>query len=67
MYVVKAAETTLLQKIRSFNVDEIDTGTQIDCTRKSFFISVSLTDLLTLQYVSIKLMQKIIIKQGGVD
>jgi hypothetical protein len=26
MYVVKAAETTLLQKIRTENVDEIDTS-----------------------------------------
>jgi len=25
MYVVKAAEMTLVQKIRTFNVDEIDT------------------------------------------
>jgi len=44
MYAVKAAETTLLQKICSFNVDEIDTGTQIDCTRiapRATFLMIS--------------------------
>ncbi len=36
-YVVKAAETTFVQKIRKFNVDEIDTkkASQFICAKKS--------------------------------
>jgi len=34
MYVLKAAETTFVRKIRTFNVDEIDTGRKGKCRQK---------------------------------
>jgi len=56
MYVVKAVETTFIQKIRTFNVDEIDTcwtfKEYIENSNKLTVIHIPLMDSLIKHWTS---------------